>query len=118
LFFFGRAEVVAGGEIIAGAGENDDADVVVGAGGGEGVVQFLEQSPRLRVFIAWAVEDDPGNAVVLLVENRFVFHGHPRPDSIVAAPAPQRCYIKRRRMGQRLCATDFASPWRLTCKVS
>ena len=74
LLLLGRAEVVARAEIVAGAGEDDDADVVVGVGLVEGGVHFLEQPPRLRVLVARAVEDDLGDAVVLFVKNNVVFH--------------------------------------------
>ena len=70
---------MAGAEIVAGAGKYNDADVVVSVGLGKGGVHFLEQAARLRVLVAGPVEDDLGNAVVLFVENCFVFHRHRVP---------------------------------------
>ena len=65
----GRAEVVAAGEVLAGAEERDDVHVAVPPGIREGVVERLEQAPALRVAVARPVDRDARDMVGDFVEN-------------------------------------------------
>ena len=71
------------GEVVAVAEQHDDPHVGVVGGGGEGVVQLLEQPPALGVPVLRPARDDaPDVAVVLgadvLVIHQFSFTG-PQP---------------------------------------
>src|SRR5579871_892987 len=72
--FVGSAVVVAGGEMVAGAGQDHYLDVVIRHGLLKGAIQLLEQHGGLRVAIARTIERDARDAVELFVEQLRVRH--------------------------------------------
>jgi hypothetical protein len=67
---------VAGGESVAGRGEDNHADILVGNSRGEGVIHLLDHHAGLRVLVARAVDDDLGDRAMLFVEDCLIFHGY------------------------------------------
>ena len=48
--------------------------LVVGIGGRERMIHFLDHEARLRILVARPIGDHFGNSAMLLVEDCFVFH--------------------------------------------
>src|SRR5205823_5452707 len=69
-----RLDVAAGTEPLAGAGDDDDADVRIDRGPGDRVEQVVAQRPAEGVEPLGTVEREGGDAVLHLVEQALVAH--------------------------------------------
>src|SRR5262249_25624570 len=82
------AEIVPGREVLAGAGEDDDADRVVGDRPLEGIVELFEQDAALRVQDLRTVGRDLENGTSALRQQGRVAHAATLSSG--ARPAPIR----------------------------
>src|SRR5690348_2489155 len=82
------AEIVAGREVLAGTGQDDDAHRVVGDGSLEGIVELFQQDAALGVQDFGAVGRDLEDGAGAFREERGV--GHAATLSSGASPAPIR----------------------------